>query len=83
VSVRESGYNGIMKREPWRAFAGIMAEKLLDLANLAVAALIFGQFLSPQGFRWPLTTLALAIWLILSLSSYGLVRLKEEREGEG
>jgi len=29
----------------------LLAEKLLDVANVAVAAMIFGQFVSGQPFR--------------------------------
>jgi hypothetical protein len=40
----------------------LIAEKLADLANLAAAALVFGQALGAQGFSLPVAALGLAIW---------------------
>ena len=47
----------------------LLAEKLLDVANLAVAALIFGQFISSQPFHIGVATFGVALWLLI----YGAV----------
>ena len=49
-----------LKREQRAMFA----DKLPDLANLAVAALVFGQFLA-SGFSWTVGALGLTLWVSL------------------
>jgi hypothetical protein len=49
-----------LKREQRAMFA----DKLPDLANLAVGALIFGQFLG-SGFSWTVGALGLVLWVFL------------------
>lgn len=42
---------------------GMLVDKLPDAANLALGALVFGQFLDDQPFsRW-LATVGIVIWL--------------------
>jgi len=41
----------------------------MDLANVSIAALVFGQFLSVTGFNWPLFGLGLVVYVILLLIS--------------
>lgn len=43
-----------------------LAEKFGDLANLAVAALVFGQALGEGGFSLSLGLLGIAVWLALT-----------------
>jgi hypothetical protein len=42
----------------------ILAEKFGDLANLAVAALVFGQALSQETFAWSIGVTGAAIWVL-------------------
>ncbi len=55
----------------WR---GLFGEKLLDLANYAVAALVFSQFVGQQPISWSVVVLGMAVWLALAASSYWLGR---------
>ena len=58
----------------------LLAEKLMDVANIAVAAMIFGQFVSGQPFRVDVGIAGVALWLFI----YSLVYLRilggEKRE---
>ncbi len=42
----------------------------LELANLAIAALVFAQFLSGQGFKWGITISGLILYSFLHILSY-------------
>ncbi len=42
-------------RSIWREQAGKFSDRFLELGNLAVAVIVFGQFVSEKGFNWPLT----------------------------
>ena len=37
-------------------------EKLLDLANFAVAALVFGQLVGTGPVSWPIVLVGVALW---------------------
>lgn len=52
----------------------LWADKLMDLANLSVAALVFGSLLSPGGLRWSVVVLGLGIYLILAVLATRLRR---------
>ena len=41
----------------------MLAEKLPDTANLALGAMVFGQFLA-SGFSWIVAVVGLALWLL-------------------
>ena len=41
----------------------VFGEKLLDLANLAAAALVFGQFVGRQPLSWTVIAAGVTIWL--------------------
>jgi len=47
----------------------LLAEKLLDVANIAVAAMIFGQFVSGQPFDVGAAAFGVGFWLLI----YGVV----------
>ncbi|MGH9783109.1 MAG: hypothetical protein ACRD88_02895 [Terriglobia bacterium] len=47
----------------------LLAEKLLDVANIAVAALIFGQFVSGQPFHIGVAAFGVGFWSLI----YGAV----------
>ena len=47
-----------------RAQREMLADKLPDTANLALGALVFGQFLA-TGFSWIVAVLGLALWILL------------------
>jgi hypothetical protein len=44
----------------------LFADKLLDAANLAVAALFFGQFVTGTEFSLPAAVFGGAVWCLLS-----------------
>jgi len=44
----------------------LLTDKLLDAANLAVAALFFGQFVTGTSFSFPIALLGGAVWCSLS-----------------
>jgi len=56
----------------------LLAEKLLDVANIAVAAMIFGQFISDQPFQIGLGIAGFALWLLVYFTVY--FHLLKERE---
>lgn len=41
-------------------------EKLLDLANFAATALVFGQFVGDQPLSWAVIVTGVAIWLVIA-----------------
>jgi hypothetical protein len=43
----------------------LLAEKLMDVANIAVAATIFGQFVSDQPFRVGTGIIGIALWALI------------------
>ncbi len=50
----------------------LFADKLLDLANYAVAALVFGQFVSQQGVSWEVILMGVATWLVFATWAFWL-----------
>lgn len=44
----------------------LLADKLLDAANLAVGALLFGQFVTGSSFSLLVAMLGCAVWCLLS-----------------
>lgn len=56
----------------------LLAEKLMDVANIAVAALIFGQFISGQPFQTGLGIAGFALWSLIYFAAY--FYLLKERE---
>ena len=58
----------------------LLAEKLMDVANIAVAAMIFGQFVSGQPFRFDVGILGVALWLFIYVFVY--LRILGGKEGE-
>ncbi len=50
----------------------LWADKFMDLANVSIAALVFGQFLSATGFNWPLFGLGLVVYVVLLVISTSL-----------
>jgi len=43
----------------------VLGEKLFDLANVAAAALVFGQFLGQQSFSWTVIGVGVGNWFAL------------------
>ena len=43
----------------------VFGEKVLDLANLAAAALVFSQFMDQQVPSWPTMAVGVATWLVV------------------
>jgi len=43
----------------------LLADKLLDGANLAVGGLFFGQFVTGAAFSIPVALLGIALWCVL------------------
>ena len=56
----------------------LLAEKLMDVANIAVAALIFGQFVAGQPFQMGVAMLGVSLWLLIYGAAY--FYLLKERE---
>jgi len=57
----------------------LLAEKLMDVANIAVAAMIFGQFISGQPFRVSVGIAGVALWIfIYSIAYFRVLRNKGE-----
>lgn len=52
----------------------VYAEKMLDTGNIAVGALVFGQFVSQSPFSWTITFFGLAVLLASFLISYFLLK---------
>jgi len=48
----------------------LYADKIVDLANIAVGALVFGQILSERGFSFRLTLIGLTLFISGYLMSY-------------
>lgn len=56
----------------------LLAEKLMDVANIAVAATIFGQFVSGQPFQISAGIIGISLWaLIYGASYFYLLKEKE------
>jgi hypothetical protein len=45
----------------------VFGGKLLDLANLAAAALVFGQFVGRQPLSWTVIVSGATIWFVIAL----------------
>ena len=56
----------------------LLRDKLADAANVAIAALFFGQFLSEQPFSVVLAVIGLSSWAIMMAGA--LYFATEERE---
>ena len=54
-----------------------VAEGLRDIANLAVAGLVFGQFLADRPFSMAVAALGIMIWMAL-MSCAVVLRAKRE-----
>jgi hypothetical protein len=57
----------------------IVIEKLFDVANIAIGALVFGQFLNPEGFHLGVSVLGSIIWLLIYI--FGYLRLRKIARG--
>ena len=56
----------------------LLGEKFADAANVALGALVFGQFLSDEAYSAVLFSLGIALWLILITLA---VLMTGERDG--
>ncbi len=57
----------------------VVIEKLFDVANIAIGALVFGQFLNPEGFHLGVSVLGSIIWLLIYI--FGYLRLRKIARG--
>jgi hypothetical protein len=48
----------------------VFGEKLLDLANYAATALVFGQFVGQQSVSWEVMLAGMATWLVLAGTTF-------------
>lgn len=51
----------------------LLADKLLDTANLAVAALLWGQFATGSPFSFPVAVFGVTVWCLLSCLAIMLI----------
>ena len=52
----------------------IFPQSYMELANLAVAAMIFGQFLGNQKFNWIITISGFVLYIIIHIASYLILK---------
>ena len=52
----------------------ILGEKLLDLANLAVTALVFGQFVGQRPPSVALVATGVLLWIVFAIMAFGVAR---------
>ena len=52
----------------------LLLDKWPDLANLAVAGLVFGQFLGTEPFSWRLAVGGLLVWMAISILMLALAK---------
>ena len=62
------------------ALRQLLAEKMMDVANIAVAAMIFGQFISGQTFRIGVGVAGVALWIFIYSFSYFYILKEQKRE---
>jgi len=51
-----------------------ISDKLGTLGNIAAGALIFGQFLSGEAFRFPLFLFGVVFWITCYLAGYLILK---------
>ena len=57
----------------------LYAEKTFDLTNIGAGALLFGQFLSEEGFSWLATGVGLVLVVIGYVTAYSLYQGGEKK----
>lgn len=62
-----------------RAYARMLAEKSMELANMALAGIVFVQFLPAAPVKGSIAFLGLVIFAMLHVGAYFLVRGGEHR----
>jgi hypothetical protein len=62
-----------------RAYARMLAEKAMELANMALAGIVFVQFLPEAPFKGSVAFLGFLIFVTLHLGAYFLMRGGERR----
>jgi len=55
------------------------ADKLMDLANFASAALIFGQLVGEHKLRWPAFVIGVVLLVVCGVVSYVLRKRGKQR----
>lgn len=55
----------------------VYGEKLIDLANIALAALVFGQFVSSEGIHWSTAVAGLMLFIFLYVLAYFFLKSKK------
>ena len=50
----------------------VLGEKVLDLANFAAAALVFGQFVGQQPVSWRVIVAGFATWFVFAAWAFWL-----------
>lgn len=54
----------------------MLADKLLDAANLAMGGLVFGQFVTGLSFSVPMALLGIVFWTVLTGAGIAITRGK-------
>ena len=60
-----------------RAQRRLLAEKMADLANLAAAGTVFGQFVGGQRYSLPVAMFGIVTWIVLT--GWALIIALEEK----
>lgn len=61
-------------KKPEKTFSSLFSEKLMDLGNIIIAALVLSQFVSDQKFSFLLFTLGLILAIIFYVISYYVIK---------
>lgn len=59
----------------------LYGEKLIDVANIAIGALVFGQFISEKGFSWELANIGFSVFIGCYFTSYFLIKERRKKGG--
>ena len=57
-----------------KAYAKMLAEKALELANMALAGIVFVQFLPEASFKGSIAVLGILIFVILHVGAFLLMK---------
>lgn len=62
-------------------FADKLSGKLMDVGNIAIAALVIGQLVSERPFHWALAVAGFVLWMLLYAGAFTALQWGS-KEGE-